>query len=286
MPKADQRRLEDYTSTGEYFHFARIELRPTPLASARPHSQDYVELFWLERGRLVHTVNGHNQHLGVGDIVFMRLADVHKLEPIGASALLVNLAFPSDALEFVAQRHGEVVAGTAFWATGHLPEVRPLGAWARRALTLWGHRLDAAARTPLSLDAFLLAVLSLLHSDTTLPPGVEDGPAWLLESWRNLDTREGLKAGVRGFVQASGRTPAHVARTTRQYTGCSPSALVAKARMATAARLLVHSSMAIVEIADEVGLPNLSHFYGQFKSAHGTTPRRYRNRHRGDPVRG
>jgi AraC family cel operon transcriptional repressor len=35
----------------------------------------------------------------------------------------------------------------------------------------------------------------------------------------------------------------------------------------------------IIEIALECGISNLSHFYGLFKTAHGTTPRAYRLRH-------
>ncbi|MBV6658613.1 MAG: AraC family transcriptional regulator, partial [Devosiaceae bacterium] len=46
------------------------------------------------------------------------------------------------------------------------------------------------------------------------------------------------------------------------------------------------STVPIAEIAYEVGVGNLSHFYALFKRHYAMTPRRYRLRSAGGPVQG
>ena len=47
-------------------------------------------------------------------------------------------------------------------------------------------------------------------------------------------------------------------------------------RMDQAKYLLKNTTLSITEIADRVGIPNISYFYRQFKKATGKTPQQYR----------
>ena len=53
-------------------------------------------------------------------------------------------------------------------------------------------------------------------------------------------------------------------------------AYITSKRMDQAKYLLKNTSMSITEIAEQVGIPNTSYFYRQFKKATGKTPQRYR----------
>lgn len=273
-----QFRLNDYLQGDERFLLTRRPLTP----GARPpvHRHDFFELFWLDGGSAIHAINGEKDALESGTITFIRPDDEHAIRPRGGLAQITNIAFWPETIAHLEARHGEVLRGNTFWSAQHQPNSVSLGALQHRTLNAWAQRLDASGRGQLALDAFLLAVLGLLVHDDPLPQGAGNGPAWLSESCRALSRPDVLRQGVKGFVAISGLDPAHVARVCKRYTSKTPSQLVTDARMALAARLLADTGQAIVEVAMDVGLDNLSHFYAVFKAHYGMTPRAYRVRHR------
>ena len=274
--------LSDYLTAGEAFHFARST---RSVRSRAPlHSHDFYELFWIDAGRAVHHVNGQTKTMVQGALCFIRPDDTHALQARGGDVAITNIAFHSETARYLFRRYGAVLSGHAFWASADLPDELALGPSQARMLSAWAHRLDASGRGQLALDAFLLAVLGLLLHDDPLPQGVESGPAWLAESCRALARPNILRQGVKGFVAVSGLDPSHVSRVCSRHTGKPPSVLVAEARMALAARLLATTNDPIVQIAMDVGLENISHFYALFKAHHGTTPRAYRIKNRYDIV--
>lgn len=273
-----QFRLNDYLQGDERFLLTRRPLTP----GARPpvHRHDFFELFWLDGGSAIHAINGEKDALESGTVTFIRPDDEHAIRPRGGTAHITNIAFWPETIVYLEARHGDVLRGSTFWSAQHQPDAVSLGPLQRRTLNAWAQRLDASGRGQLALDAFLLAVLGLLVHDDPLPQGAGNGPAWLSESCRALSRPDVLRQGVKGFVAISGLDPAHVARVCKRYTGKTPSQLVTEARMTLAARLLADTGQAIVEVAMDVGLDNLSHFYAVFKAHYGMTPRAYRVRHR------
>jgi AraC family cel operon transcriptional repressor len=277
-----QFRLNDYLQGDERFLLTRRPLTP----GARPpiHRHDFFELFWLDGGSAMHAINGEKDVLESGTVTFIRPDDEHAIRPRGGATHITNIAFWPETIAYLEARHGDVLHGGTFWSRQHQPDAVRLGPLQRRTLNAWTQRLDASGRGQLALDAFLLAVLGLLVHDDPLPQGAGNGPAWLSESCRALSRPDMLRQGVKGFVAVSGLDPAHVARVCKRYTGKTPSQLVTEARMALAARLLADTGEAIVQIAIDVGLDNLSHFYALFKAHYGMTPRAYRLQNRRDVV--
>ena len=274
--------LSDYLTAGEAFHFARST---RPVRSRAPvHNHDFYELFWIDAGCAVHHVNGQTAIMTPGTVCFIRPNDTHALQARGGDMAITNIAFRSETAEHLFNRHGAVLSGHSFWASTDLPDELVLGPSQARALSAWAHRLDASGRGQLALDAFLLALLGLLLHDDPLPPGAESGPSWLAESCRALTRPSVLRQGVRGFVAVSGLDPSHVSRVCSRHVGKPPSVLVTEARMALAARLLATTNDPIVQIAMDVGLENISHFYALFRAHHGITPRAYRIKNRYDIV--
>ena len=281
-------RLEDYLDEGDAFLWLRSRL--VPGQTRAPHCHDFYELFWVEQGICLHTLadrrsgRRRDEALPTGTLVFIRADDAHCLRARGGVCSIVNIAFPAETVHFLAQRYGSVLDGQAFWSQAQDPARVALGLADLRSLMAWNVRLERAGRGQLVLDAFLLAVLGLLTSDEPLPLGVEDGPAWLVEACRSLHRPERARLGVKGFVALSGCAPEHVSRVTRRWTGRTPSDLVRAARLRLAAGHLATTDAAIAEIAAEVGLDNLSHFYRLFKDAYGMTPKAYRQQNRRDLV--
>jgi AraC family transcriptional regulator len=69
----------------------------------------------------------------------------------------------------------------------------------------------------------------------------------------------------------------HFARLFKQITGVTPHVYLANLRIEKARRLLVETSLPVIEIAAMVGYQSQSHFTKIFKSVTGITPRAYRD---------
>jgi AraC family transcriptional regulator len=71
-------------------------------------------------------------------------------------------------------------------------------------------------------------------------------------------------------------SPFHFTRLFKQATGLSPHAYLTFHRIERAKRMLAESSLALVEVAAQVGFQTQGHFTEVFRRHAGTTPRRFR----------
>jgi AraC-like DNA-binding protein len=69
----------------------------------------------------------------------------------------------------------------------------------------------------------------------------------------------------------------HLYRKLMAITGESPSTLIRKLRLKTAAFMLREDKTSITEISLHVGFSNPSHFARSFKQEYGVSPQKYRN---------
>ena len=71
-------------------------------------------------------------------------------------------------------------------------------------------------------------------------------------------------------------TPDYLSFTFHKEFGTTLTSYITSVRMDHAKSLLKKSNASIAEIAEQVGIPNLSYFYRQFKKVTGKTPQQYR----------
>jgi len=70
----------------------------------------------------------------------------------------------------------------------------------------------------------------------------------------------------------------------RQACGKSFVELLIRSRLRTAAGLLCHTEMSVMEVATTSGFRNASHFHQTFRKHFGMTPQRYRSESDGHPL--
>jgi AraC family cel operon transcriptional repressor len=143
-------------------------------------------------------------------------------------------------------------------------------------LRLAAAALNRGARDRLAFERFLLNALSLLPG---ISPSRSAPPAWLSELKQELQQQIHFATGPSPVVQKAGRCPEHVCREFRRYFDCTPTAAMTAARMEYAGRQLIETDVKIVDLALEIGLNNLGHFYRSFERYFSCTPRQYRQRH-------
>lgn len=270
------KRWRNLVDSGQSHHLAIILFLPSRLT--RVHTHDFPEVFWIERGRALHEINGHKQELEDGDLVFIQPTDRHVLRTVDAAGFtLINLAFSPRVLSDLLRTHRAAFAPVFARPPASIPrpERLPRGdlSGLRQSLSM----LSAPGHARLALDHFLLGLPLLLRSSAA--PGLPPMPDWLRRASEQVQRPELFALGAPGLVKAAGRSAEHVARTVRTLLGKTPSDFVNEVRMHHAARELRVTNRAIADIALECGLSNLSYFYALFRAAHGVTPRAYRLRH-------
>ncbi|SEM98407.1 transcriptional regulator, AraC family [Loktanella fryxellensis] len=269
-------RHADILPPGTAIHMTRAALTPT-----RPralHGHDFVELFWVQNGRVRHHLRGGTATLTEGTLVLLRPGLTHALQGRGDAALVVSLALHPDLVASLDARLPPV----AFWQAQDGPAVIRRDIRQMADLNAAARRLEHSRRDALAAEAFILPLLSdLSHHDTGLPP---DAPGWLTAACAAAQTPEVYRDGAAGLVAQTGQTHPHVSRSLRRWLGQTPTDYVNTIRMTQAARALTTDNDPLAVVAEGVGLANLSHFHKLFRAHHGMTPLQYRQQFQRDVV--
>jgi AraC family cel operon transcriptional repressor len=101
-------------------------------------------------------------------------------------------------------------------------------------------------------------------------------PDWLADALPQFGKPEHFAEGTAALARLAGRSPEHVAREVRRWTGKTPTDLLNEARLVWAARRLAAGDARIVNLAIDCGFESLGHFYVLFKKRFGLTPHKYR----------
>lgn len=265
----------------DFYHLARVDI-----AGGRHvdlHSQNFSELFWIEKGAALHRVNTNTIPLNIGDMVFMRSSDIHELTPNnGSSFVLVNLAFPNCVLEDLGKRYfGKTQKW--FWSPDPMPESISLTVDRIHWLDRWVSRLASVKASRIEIDIFLMELFRELSLELSVR-AIEDEPSWLTTLMKHLEEPSIMSGGTVNLARLAGRTPQHVNAAIKKYRGLTATQALNHARMEYAMRSLRTSTKKILEICFDCGFQNLSHFYEIFRKSTGMTPRDYRLQHQ-SPLR-
>ena len=255
---------------------AQIHLTRATLTSARPkalHNHDFFELFWVQNGKVRHHLPNGTETLTEGSICFFRPGQTHALQGKGEQALVVSLCIHPDSIDALVHRH-QRLRGHLFWAQGphtqHQRDIRQMATLNHSAVILERSRRDA-----LAAEAFLLPLCAELTNDTR----PEGAPIWLANACAAAVDPAVFRQGAAGLAAATGKAHAHVSRSMRKYYGKTPSDYINDLRMTHAARVLITDSDPISAIAQDCGIPNMSHFHKLFRHTHGVTPLQYRQKY-------
>lgn len=270
-------RIDTYLDAGEAFHFTRKELPETP--PLLEHHHDYFELMLIEQGQVHHWINGVEELLEQGHLVFLRPSDSHALQAVsGTGGRILNVMFRDDTANHLVARYGGEFGGRFFWQSGPLPvTLRLRGPQRERAVNAM-LSLQTSHRGLARIEHFLLSVMTHVLDASDV---VDDrAPAWLLAACRAARDPRVFRRGAEGFRAAAGRSQEHVCRQTRRHLGLSPTQYVNRIRIQHAAMLLAGTERSMPDVAADCGFENLSYFHRLFRDQYGTTPRSYRQRHR------
>lgn len=279
-PDAPKLRIAKFVARDAHYHVARHTRGPGHATGE--HTHDFPELFWLERGRAIHQINGQPKELRPGDLVLIRPPDRHGFRAPAVrqgdtAFVMVNVAFRNATLLHLRKRYYAGRTEAFPWRGAELPARFRMGADDLRRLADAAERLARGPQSRLRLEHFLLEVLESI--ERTAPVGSEQPselPDWLRGALAVFAQPKHLSGGVRELARLAGRGPEHINRVIRRGLGQTSTDLVNRLRLDYAARELAMSGKPIVDIALDAGFDNLSYFYRLFQRRFGHTPRQFR----------
>ena len=243
------------------------------------HSHDFFEMFLIINGNAVHHVNGTEQLLHKGAVVFVRPGDTHYYEKYDAgNCQFINIAFSQDVLKDFFNYLGDDTLPDRLltcpfppWKQLDLPDMDA----ARK-------KLEGLAVLPREDKTRIRSYLRLLLADfifnyfTEDPAVNQDMPAWLARIGNEMKKKENFSAGLPVLLKLSGKSPEYVSRVFKKSLGVTPTDYINVLRLNYTANMLEFSDADISDIVLDAGFNNLSHFYHLFKKRYGLSPGRYR----------
>jgi len=243
------------------------------------HEHEFGELFWIDKGSCLHTVNGKRQTLNEGDFVLIRPPDVHCFDtPRGTTCQLNNVAFHWDTYQYLRRRY--LRSDTSIYGENlKYPKTIHLTEWQLQLFRKSFPSLFREKQDLLQLERFLLNVFGeifpgLAEAPTSLPTHLL--PPWLENACLEIRVPERLRLGLPEFYRLCHRCPAHVSREFRRILGETPHQYLYRLRMEHAALMLSGTTREIVDISLDCGFESLSYFYSCFRKQYGVSPGKYR----------
>ena len=122
---------------------------------------------------------------------------------------------------------------------------------------------------------YFLLVMNRLVKNT---PQAKSGDSYLKRAKQYVEDNYPFAIGTAEIAYHVCLDRTYLYRIFMREEGISPSGYLLKVRMQRAAELLSQTELPIPQIAAEVGMGELSHFYKSFKAFFGNTPKKYREK--------
>jgi AraC-like DNA-binding protein len=138
------------------------------------------------------------------------------------------------------------------------------------------HRFKSIRNELITSKLLLELVTELALTGPEIEPSGENTPAYLTNLLHFLDSHYHEKVTLEQLAKRAAVNKYHLAKQFKKHIGFPPGEYIIHLRITKAKELLQYSDLPVAEIAEQVGLDNVSHFIHLFKSRTELTPLAYR----------
>lgn len=245
----------------------------------RPHNHNYYEIFMVISGNVCHLINGREQNLCVGQLLFIRDFDIHDHKSAdGKPFEMINLAFPKEYFESMIEYLGNKFPTKTLLNAPFPPSVIVS---AREMDRLFFSLMELnnidKEDTKIKMRALLIHIFMQYFYNYTEKKS--EIPLWLELTYEKMRIPSNFIKGTQRMYEICPKSREHLCRSLKKHYNTSPCALVNDLRMEHAVNLLTTSNLSITEICYECGFENISWFYKTFEQKYSITPLQYRKHH-------
>lgn len=250
-----------------------------------PHNHTFFELFLVVKGTVEHWVNGEEQKIPEGTLVFIRPDDVHGFlytNPQNKDNIYINLSFTKEtATALFTYLADDTIEETI--CRGKMPPSILLSTPSKNRLISLLNELNAINKNDIrSLNLRVKTILADIFTqylENKRESNANDSPQWLIDLLKEMEKIDNFTKGIDRMVELSGKSREHLSRSLKKYCGTTITEYVNKLRINYAANLLINSNMAVIDICYTSGFQNLGYFYKIFKDEYKISPNLFKKRY-------
>jgi AraC family L-rhamnose operon regulatory protein RhaS len=282
---------------GPDFPFAAFPYPTLPTRPATPHSHEFVELVFVAEGHGDHLYSGQSYPISKGDVFIVPPGVEHDYRVRGAAPLeIVNVLFMPSFLAPLLESLAEVTPFLQFFYVEpffrketefhahlklNLGEEQAVKERLDRLVEEYNNKPLGYRIAIQGLLAELLVYLSRCYGHAAVTTGFHpDGNKAIRQVCDFLETHYTQPLQLEQVCRMCGMSQTVFTGKFKQLTGRTFTEYRSELRIRASLRLLRESEAKIVDIAQESGIGDVSHFNRLFKLHMGMTPREYRSRHR------
>lgn len=136
--------------------------------------------------------------------------------------------------------------------------------------------LRRPSASPINMQSLVLDLISRF-TERKSPPGDHGRPPCWIQSTKDLiRSRLDSPPDLGEVARLAGVHPAHLSRTFRRFTGMTMGAYLRRMRVEVARNRLTHTGQPLVDIAQDLGFWDQSHFSRVFREETGWCPKEFR----------
>ena len=231
------------------------------------HHHDYYELIYIRSGDGIHIINGISYPVTRGDIVLLRLSDVHAYHSFN-NMEVVNCCIRQDLFEKLAVP--ETLFATILRLSGEdIVEFETLFSLMDKVCRQHREQAEEAVRHYLSL--IFLTMKRICRHSSAEEQRWDDLFVFLSQQYATVT----LDAAARRMFLSKN----YFCRIFRQKTGSTFLEYVNHLKISAAMEMLRISDNSVQEIWRVVGFPQAKQFYALFRRETGMTPLRFRQQY-------
>lgn len=244
------------------------------------HDHDYYEIFLTLSDKIHHQINGTDQTLPKGSLLFIRKNDMHYY-PNEQPLSFINLAFTEDMTNQLFSYLSEGFCGKRLLEADMPPQIRLQDSditWLLGELDkLNTTQMDDIPQLKYRCRIILFKIFTRFFSSYGENLDGENYiPTWLLELDREMHKLENFSQDTHNMVKISGKSREHMCRSVKKYYNKTLSEYINDLRLNYIANSLLNSNIPVVELCYSCGFDNISWAYTLFKRKYGVSPIKFR----------
>lgn len=278
--------LKDFSREGEK---VMIERSVWIKDSLPMHDHDFLEIFYIEKGRGWHVLNNTRTPIKEGDLIFLSFHSVHTIEPETDDLTWINVSFYPDFInkslinEF---NSNEIVKLSVFKSmfedntvttTITVPDSKEeFGELFRQMEREYNEKRYGYIQI---IKYDLLIILTKIFRDSKDKFRTDFSNSSIINSViEELENNISGDFKLETFAEKAYMSPKYFSTFFKKKVGCTFSEFVHKQRINYAVELLETTDMSIVDIMQSVGYSDTKSFYKIFKRVTGVNPSAFRKK--------
>ncbi len=242
------------------------------------HTHDFYEIFYVVKGRAMHSINGLTECCMAGTAQLIRPTDYHEYQFINRYDMeLISIGIAVEVMEEILA-FAEVSMETV--CAGDLP-LRVVYD-ARKSERIQKALLKIGTMdSPKKRRAYAKTVMAQLLWDMVESQSeTRKMPFWLDRLIGEMNEYESFYQGLPRMLALSCVSQNHLNREMKKYLGMTPTEFINAKRIAYASSLLLENKYSITEISGRCGFETSSHFYENFRKIYDCSPKEFLKTHR------